>query len=138
MKKYLPIFLAFQILVTSSPNNQGMETLLKMGKFFHHFAHHIICHQENIGIVGFVKLHYFDHKHHEEDHVEHENLPFQHHHHDQQNPVAQIFCLLPHRHFTLALPKLKMVSNHLIVHSQQWHSSLYSGDIWQPPKAKIS
>jgi hypothetical protein len=135
MKKSLLIFLAFQILATSSPSNQGMQTLLKMGAFFHHFAHHLISHQEKIGIVGFVELHYSDHEHHEADHAEHENLPFQHHHHDQQNLAPQTPCLLPPHHAIVAFPKLEIVSSPLIFRSQQWHSSLFSGDIWQPPKA---
>jgi hypothetical protein len=135
MKKYLPIFLAFQILATSSPSNQGMQTLLKMGAFFHHFLHHLTCHQENIGIVDFVQLHYSDHEHHEADHAEHENLPFQHRHHDQHNLAPQTPCLLPPFHTIVAFPKLQIVSNSLNFQSQQWHSSSYSGDIWQPPKA---
>ncbi len=135
MKKHLPIFLAFQILATSSPTGHGMETIIKMGAFFHHFVHHLTCHQEKIGIVDFVKLHYFDHEHHETDHAEHENLPFQHHHHDQKNLAPQTPCLLPPFHTIVAFPKLEIVSNSLISQSQQWHSSSYLGDIWQPPKA---
>ena len=134
MKKYLPLFLAFQILATSSPNNTGIHTLLEIGAFFHHFVHHIACDQENIGIVDFVKLHYSDHEHHEADHGEHENLPFQHHH-DQQNIAPQAPCLLPHHYAIVTFPKSGIVSNPLIFRSQQPHSSLFSGDIWQPPKA---
>jgi hypothetical protein len=134
MKKYLLIFLAFQILATSSPSNQGVQTLFKIGSFFHHFAQHLISHQEKIGIVDFVKLHYSGHKHHEEDHDAHENLPF-HHHHDQQNLAPQTPCLLPPHHAVVAFPKLEIISNPLISQSQQWLASAHLRDIWQPPKA---
>jgi hypothetical protein len=135
MKKHMLIFLAFQILATSSPKGQGVQTLFKIGAFFHHFLHHATSDQENIGIVDFVKLHYADHEHHEADHAEHENLPFQHHHHDQQNLVPQTPCLLPPHHAIVAFPKLEIVSNPLIFYSQQWLSSAFLHDIWQPPKA---
>lgn len=135
MKKYLPIFLAFQILAASSPTGQGMQALLKMGAFFHHFVHHVTCHQEEIGIVDFVNLHYSDHEHHEAGHAGHKNLPFHHHHHDQQNLAPQTPCLLPPHCNIVAFPKVEIASNSLIFRSQQWHSSSYLGDVWQPPKA---
>lgn len=135
MKKLIPIFLAFQILATSLPGNQGMQTFVKTGAFFNHFVHHLICHNEKIGIVDFVQLHYSDHEHHEEDHAEHEKLPFQHHHHDQQNLAPQTPCLLPPFYTVVTFPKSEIALNPLISQSQQWHSSSYFGDIWQPPKA---
>jgi hypothetical protein len=135
MNRYLPIFLAFQILATSSPTVQGMQTLLKMGAFFHHFIHHLAHHQEKISIVDFVHLHYSDHEHHKEDYAGHENLPFQPHHHDHQNLAPQTPCSLPPSYAIAPLAKLEIDSNRLILNLQQWRSSCYSGDIWQPPKA---
>lgn len=134
MKKYIPILLAFQILLMSSLSNQGLKSLIKMGSFFQHFAHHIICHQENINIVEFVQLHYSDHEHQKTDHHSHENLPFQNKDHDQQNISSQMPFLLPRLNNIVASKKMKIVSNSLILRSQQLHSSVYSGDIWQPPK----
>jgi hypothetical protein len=134
MKRFLLILLALQILVVSSPTGQGMQTIIKLGGFLHHFVHHLACHQENIGILDFVHLHYSDHEHHVEDHAEHENLPFQHHH-DQQNLAPQTPSLLPPFQIMAALSKSEIISNPLISQSQQRNSSSYSGDIWQPPKA---
>lgn len=94
MKKFLPISLAFLMLVTNSPTGQGISTVMKLGGFVHHFIHHITCDREKIGVVDFVALHYSDHEHHEEDHQEHENLPFSHDH-DQQNLTPHGFWLLP-------------------------------------------
>ncbi len=134
MKKSFSIFMAMFLLATSSPTNQGVETMIKLGQFFHHFLHHIACHQEKIGIVDFVQLHYTDHEHHEADHAEHEKLPFNHHH-EQQNLTPQSPFLLPQHDELLAFGNQDNFSTPLIFHSQQWHSSAYSGDIWQPPKA---
>ncbi len=134
IKKFLPISLAFLMLVTNSPTGQGISTVMKLGGFVHHFIHHITCDREKIGVVDFVALHYSDHEHHEEDHQEHENLPFSHDH-DQQNLTPHGFWLLPQHYETLAFCKRDIFSNPLISHSQQFHSSAYSGDIWQPPRA---
>jgi hypothetical protein len=135
MKKYLLICLAFQILATSSPSGQGMQTLLKMGTFFHHFVHHLACHQEKIGLLDFVELHYFDHNHHEAEHAEHENLPFQHDHHHEQNIAQQAPLFMAEPPTIVAFQKIEISQNQLIIRPQHWLSSLHAGDIWQPPKA---
>jgi hypothetical protein len=47
--------------------------------------------------VDFVRLHYFDHEHHEKDHDEHENLPFSHHHDLQKfstSPIVLYFSAI--------------------------------------------
>ena len=133
MKKCLPLLLALQILLMSSLSNQGLKSFFKMGSFFHHFAHHIICNQENINIIEFVQLHYSDHEHNKGDHPDHENLPFKDNDHDQQNISQQTPCLIPNL-YAVGFKKIKIVSNSLIMQSQQLHTSIYSGEIWQPPK----
>lgn len=133
MKKHLPILLALQILLMSSLSNQGLRSFIKIGNFIHHFAHHIICNQENINIIEFVQLHYSDHEHHKGDHPDHENLPFKDNDHDQQNISQQTPCLIPNV-YSVGFKKIKIVSNSLIMQSQQLHNSIYSGEIWQPPK----
>ncbi|MCF8239430.1 MAG: hypothetical protein K9I85_14805 [Saprospiraceae bacterium] len=134
MKKYIFILFALQILATSSPTGQGMQTIVKMGALLHHFIHHICSQQENIGILGFVQLHYSDHEHHEKDHAEHENLPFQHDHHNQLTQLLQSPFLLPPPMHGMAIQIGDITSNSLIPNSQQWLSSSFLGDIWQPPK----
>jgi hypothetical protein len=134
MKKYLTIFLAFLILVTSSPTGQGIQAVVKIGAFLHHFVHHIGCHQEKIGLKDFIRLHYFDHEHHEADHAEHEKLPFQHDHHNQRNISPENPFLLGDSQLIIAFPNLDICSNELIARPQQLVSSLHTGNIWQPPK----
>lgn len=134
MKKVILILVALQILLTSSSNHQGVISILKFGSFFHHFAHHIICKQENINLIEFVVMHYTNHDHNKTDHSDHENLPFQNHPHDQQNISPQIPCLLPHINTMIVFNRLKIVAKSLILQSQQLHFSIYLGDIWQPPK----
>ena len=135
MKKLLLISLALLMLATSSPTGQGISTVVKLGGFVHHFIHHITCHGEKIGLGDFVALHYSEHEHHEEDHQDHENLPFSHHHQDHPTPAQHVLYLLPQMQAILAFPNAEIAANTLKIQEQQWHSLSYSGDIWQPPKA---
>lgn len=133
MKKCVPLFLAFQILLMSSFSNQGLKSFIKIGNFIHHFAHHVICDKEKINIIEFVQLHYSNNEHNMADHSDHENLPFKSNDHDQQNISQQTPCLIPN-FYTVGFKKIKIVSNSLILQSQQLLISIYSGEIWQPPK----
>jgi hypothetical protein len=136
MKQCFHIFLALLIATTSAPSGQGVAFAFKMTAFVHHFMHHLLCHGEEIGIKDFVELHYSYDEHHEEDHQEHENLPFSHHHHqDQPAPAQHVLYLLPQMQAMLASLNAEIAANSLKIQEQQWYSSLFSSDIWQPPKA---
>lgn len=133
MKKGICLLLAVQIVAASAPTGQGVHTLFKIGALAHHFVHHLVCQHEHIGVVDFLTLHYLDPVHHEADHGEHQHLPFQHHHHEQQNLDAPIF-LLPQPPATFEVRHAGYFENPPIVHTPQWRSSCHSSDIWQPPK----
>lgn len=135
MKKCLTICLILPILLANTPTNRGVQAIVKMGAFFHHFAHHLVCQQEQIDISDFVRLHYFNHEHHQTNHVEHDKLPFQHDHQSRQNMGEQISLLLFEPQINAALPKLEPISTPLIARLQHWLSVLHTGKIWQPPKA---
>lgn len=79
--------MAFFILATSWPANQGCFAIIKMGVFIQHFVHHLVCGQEEIGILDFMGLHYFNHEHHHFNPADYDNLPVQHHQPEQQNNV---------------------------------------------------
>lgn len=134
MKKCLIILLAAVVLATSSPAYQIVEVTVKAAAFFHHYIHHAAGHQDNIGMLGFIRLHYFDHEHKDSNHTGHENLPFQHRD-DHTIIVLQAPFALPESCMVAAFPKLEISSNPLIDCPQQWLSSLHVGEIWQPPKA---
>jgi hypothetical protein len=134
MKKLLSISLAMLLLATASPTSQGIRTLVKMGEFVHHFIHHVVCDQEQLGIGGYLKLHYSDHEHHEADHHEHENLPFSHHD-DQQGTTLQTLLLLQHQSESLTLSRPDFDIMPLNPLTGRWHSTSYLHDIWQPPRA---
>jgi hypothetical protein len=53
--------------------------LLKLPLLFAHYLEHQAA-SEELDLTAFVALHYTDHEHQEEDHGDHENLPFHHHH----------------------------------------------------------
>ena len=132
MQKWLHTYLILNILASTLPSSYAIS-ILKLGNLAIHYHHHQSEGQSR-NLLSFLTDHYTA-KHHEEDHKNHENLPFHNHHHDQQNLSPQSPFLLPQLHEIVAFPKLEMVSNPLIFRSQQWLSSLFSGDIWQPPKA---
>ena len=134
MKRYLLLFLALQIIASNPYCNMGMQTFIKIGSFFHHFIHHHNIHQEHIGFTGFVNMHYSNPEHHTEDHSNHDNLPFQPKHNEQQNQTYQAPCLLPSYQSIVSLFKPEIIFYALIVASQQFHTSSCLNDIWQPPK----
>jgi len=134
MKQCFHIFLALLIATTSAPSGQGVASVLKMTTFVHHFMHHVLCHGDITGVKDFVLLHYSHDEHHEEDHQEHENLPFSHHHQDQPSPAQHVLYLLPQAQ-TIVFPYAEIAANNLTNHQAQWLSSHVNGDIWQPPKA---
>ena len=112
-----------------------MQTILKLGGGLHHFFHHIFTHKEKIDFVDFVKLHYSDNAHHEEDQSEHENLPFQHQHNGQQMQVLQFPFLLPQPAYFTPFQVNDNFNNPLIFNHPIWHSTSFLDEIWQPPKA---
>ena len=135
MNRYLSILLSFFILTANSPSGQGPQTIFKICAFIHHFGHHLAVHNEDISILDFIILHYSEHSHHEEDHGEHENLPFQHHHHnDQQTFTQQTPCLLPAPSEIVAIPNLDIIPSQLNSTVQQWPCTAYFCSIWQPPR----
>ena len=131
MKKTIVIFLTLLIVVTSSPLQQGVELIIKTGSFVHHFLHHIKCQNDKIGLNDFVHLHYFDDVHLEQDHEEHEGLPFSHHHSPKTLSI----------NFTLFFTALKMPSfytleltNRQNFFYQEFIPSSLISNIWKPPR----
>lgn len=115
-------------------SNGGLRVVFELGAFLHHFVDHMGGHHEAIGLADFVDLHYSDPQHHEEDHGEHEDLPFQHHHSDHA-PSAQPVFSIPADQRMLAMNRvLEKAFNSLICVERQWLSSAHLGDIWEPPR----
>ncbi len=136
MKATLSLLLVFQLLASSTSSTGGLRVLYEMGAFVHHFVHHVEGHHEAIGLAAFVELHYSDHHHHEEDHGEHEDLPFQHHHQSDHTPSAPAVFAVPAAADMLAFtPRVAPTVNPLICVERQWHCSAHLGAIWEPPRA---
>lgn len=130
MNKWLLLYLVFNILAGTLPENYAIS-IFKLGNLVEHYHLHQ-DHSHEHSIFHFISTHYTD-KHHEDDHESHKNLPF-HHHHDQPNPVNQVAFLLPMPCLILFFPKLDIVSKQVIVRKQSVFPSHFAGDIWQPPK----
>jgi hypothetical protein len=128
--KPISLFLALHLfLVSFLPNNNVLE-LRKMGNLWKHFEHHLYIHQEDISFVDFVLLHTFDEKHLQQDHEEHEDLPFHQHENSQ---IIKIFFSLPtvlHLDFQAVsyVQSLQYVDLYAFVLPSNTLA------IWQPPK----
>jgi hypothetical protein len=135
MKTTLSLFLIFQLLASSLSSTGGLRVIFEVGSFIHHFAHHVDGEHRVASLADFVDLHYSDHQHHEENHGEHENLPFHHHHHSDQTPTPQLLISFPAAAQLMVSARVESTFNPLICVDRQWHSSAHLDDIWEPPKA---
>jgi hypothetical protein len=134
MKQCSHIFLALLIAIASAPSGQGVASVLKMTAFVHHFMHHALCHGEALGVVEYVKLHYSHGEHHEEEHREHEDLPFQHHPHQTVTiaPILLFFSESP-----VQLIGTVSHENQLAIAYKDCFISHHFSYIWKPPKALV-
>jgi hypothetical protein len=133
MKKWLVRYLLLNLLAFTLPENITYS-VLELGNLVAHFnAHGQDDHEENI--FSFLMAHYFNKEHHEAHHDCHADLPFHNHHDGSLNNIAQSPSLLPQSVFHVSHDKPVLATTILVVKSQQWISSSYIGDIWQPPKA---
>ena len=129
MNKGLSILLIFNILVGTLPDNYAIS-VFKLINLYEHYLHHHESSQ-NLDFFKFLTDHYAT-EHHQEDQQGHDKLPF--HQHELSNPAHQIPCLLPDPYIIVS-SKHDIAVNLLNIRSQDCNSSLFSGDIWQPPKA---
>jgi hypothetical protein len=109
-----------------------VASICSIGNLVEHYYDHR-HEQANLSFIGFLSDHYLDHQHHDDDHENHEDLPF-HNHHDDCYPVAQSVFVLPHDDNTTE-ETIPTLTTSLNTRPQQWHSIMFTGDIWQPPKA---
>ena len=135
MKKWLLIYLIFNLLAVNLPKDYVIS-ICKLGNLFVHYYHHAHEKHEH-NILDFLADHYAGHKHHQADHEDHENLPFHHHHHqeDFSQFAAQPIFVLPQSMEKLAFFPINSVIKALNFSAPKWYAHQITGDIWQPPKA---
>lgn len=134
MKTAPGILLFLIVITTGTQSGAGIHFIFKVASFAHHFAHHILCHQENIDLTDFVYLHYFNPEHHEQDHQEHQNLPFQHHHSHSGVFSHNIFYFLPPLAFVFQYAQPEDEGNALVIPPPNRHSPPHICNVWEPPK----
>ncbi|MFL0353404.1 hypothetical protein [Xanthomarina sp. GH4-25] len=127
MNKLIAISYSFLILFQSF--NLSFEDFSKLSTLLEHAQYH----QENYGdsFVDFISEHYGDAKfQHENNHEEHEDLPFKHHH--QTCVHANAAFTLPTSNFTLEYqPFIAIPCNFFYKESI---SLFEKSSIFQPPK----
>ncbi len=136
MKRHLLLFLILNLLFNVFPSYLT-ESLCKVGHLFEHYQQHRETGQE-YNFLQFLYAHYGDDQHVAEDIVNHQNLPFHHHHQeDCCHSLAQSPIFLPQQPQHFCFPNQPIVSCKLMADTQQWNSAQYAGDIWQPPKGML-
>lgn len=130
MNKWLLLYLVFNVLASTLPGSYFIS-VFKIANLFEHYHHHLED-QHDHSFVSFLADHYAD-KHHQEDHHQHEQLPFHQHEQSGATHVVHFFLTQPYAFVQVLLVEVN--ANQLTVRSQQCCSYPFSGDIWQPPKA---
>lgn len=104
--------------------------ILRLPNLVVHFVHH--NHEHNtVGFIDFVHNHYAE-KHHDEDHHEHEDLPFHNHSETTFNQIIAIN--FEPKDFVFIQNKIIDKKPKKIIFLQDFFPSNVSLSIWKPPK----
>ncbi len=129
--RFITICVSIHLLLASLLSNSGFAGMICMGNLVSHFYHHIEEHNEDINMLEFLALHYFDQQHLQQDKHEHQNLPLKAH-----CMHSACSCYIP-----AAVPVFTFRTEEKVIIDCVRYS-LYSEhffktpliDIWQPPK----
>jgi hypothetical protein len=127
--KIIAYILTLNLLVANFFPSQNLGELAKVFSLIDHWHHHET--ESNIDFWAYLMLHYTDHQHHEQDHKQHEDLPF-HSHQQNQNLITYFVGAF----FTIQYEQKAYFSENKTLFSiyKNQFSSLFIADIWQPPK----
>ncbi len=133
MKPSKRIFLLVLLLQISLPSDLWLE-IMDVPQLFSHFKHHNLEHEE-IGFFSFLIKHYFDESHQDCEHQseEHEQLPFQHSHHNIDIFHLQLIAFLESKTFQFLSP-FKENFLQKIQYQSVFFPSGTASMIWRPPK----
>ncbi len=132
MKNWLVIYLIFSFSALTLPKSYTIS-IFQLGNFLTHFHDHKAEDNET-NIISFLRAHYFEKHHHDANHEEHPELPFQHHARGIINIAAQLPFILPQLLPNVTYSTLTHSGNAMIANSQLIHSASYLDEIWQPPR----
>ena len=128
MKKLVSIGLAFFLIVESLLPGMDVHELVKLPDLFQHYQKHREMNSD-LDFVTFIKLHYENPKHHEQDHQTHHKLPFHNHH--QNCSLHQVLFTIPD--FTTALTIEPFQQKNKVEYEAPAKLNFYRS-IWQPPR----
>ena len=80
--RLIKLILLFQFLFVSLSPNSFVNEYAKLKNLITHYQSHY--EQNPISFWDFLALHYGNHPHHQQEHEQHQNLPFHLHHLDSQ------------------------------------------------------
>ena len=125
-RNILLIVLSLQSIVPTS----WLQDILRLPVFIAHYFHH--QHGErHIHFTDFVSEHYFNKDHHDQDHDEHQNLPF--HHHDCDLHHFNSFVAIQEPFYAIPFVSTNNKRNK-IASEQHFHFRSSFSSIWRPPK----
>lgn len=133
MKKWVIIYLLFNVVAFAMPTGYTIS-LFKLGALISHFQDHKHALDE-ISFLSFLASHYLEKKHHQDEHSDHDKLPFHDHHNEGVNFASQTPSLPPVSTSIFDSSKSIIQSDIVIAEITTCPSSSFAGDIWQPPKA---
>jgi hypothetical protein len=127
LKKILLTVLCLQFLFP----NDLLQDIVRLPVLVAHYFHHNHA-AKHVHFTDFIAEHYSNHEHHNEDHDQHDNLPFHNHGlHFQQG----IFTVTVLEIFQTGIPDYSITNpNDKIIIRQHFYSSTALSSIWRPPK----
>lgn len=127
MKGFLAISLASILMVQILLPGMDVGELTKLPDLLQHYKEHKV-ENPSISFLAFLKLHYTNPNHHEQDHERHHELPFTNHHAAQSSFVA--FTITT---FETTFQKITESENNYCFYTDPAEKNV-SFSIWQPPK----
>ncbi len=129
--RFITVLIALHLLISSLLSNSEFAGMMRMGNLVSHFFHHIQEHDQDISILEFLAMHYFDQEHLQHDKYEDQELPVKNHNTQSFNacyiPIANVLVSADFSGFSV-----NEDCNYGIYHEQIFKTPLI--DIWQPPK----
>ena len=130
MKILFSIVMAFLITAEAMLPGMDVHELTKLPDLLEHYHEHKKNNPE-ITVVAFLKLHYEDVRHHEQDHQNHHKLPLSNHHHQHNCNLHHVLFTIPDVTVSLAVEPLQRENK--VVYKTPTELNFY-GSIWQPPR----
>lgn len=129
MKRVLSITIALFILAESLLPAHDLHEFVKLPALIQHFHEHR-SEDPDMSLVAFIQLHYNNAQHHEQDHSNHDELPFSDHHKCTHGNT----CLLFYSIEITAVANLWLINENFWCEMPEARITSIASSIWQPPR----